>query len=197
MRSPRLSALAAAGVLACGGPHAAPVPGPAPAGPARSGVARSGRGPQVELELLVAATTDVHGRLRGWDYYANATDSARGLSRAATIVDSVRAANPGRVPLVDAGDLLQGNPLTYVAARVAAEPVHPVIAAMNAMRYDAAAIGNHEFNYGLPTLERAVAQAQFPFLAANAYTPVGERAFPGYTIVEREGVRVGIVGATT
>src|SRR5690349_1415274 len=63
------------------------------------------------FDLVVAATTDVHGRVTGWDYYASKADSLRGLSRAATIVDSVRAANPNRVVLVDAGDLLQGNPL--------------------------------------------------------------------------------------
>src|SRR3954447_22105016 len=120
------------------------------------------------VDLVVTATTDVHGRLRGWDYYADAPDSARGLSRAATIVDSVRSANPGRVVLLDAGDLLQGNPLTFVAARIHPEWPHPVIAAMNAMAYDAAAIGNHEFNYGLPTLDRAVGEARFPLLATNA-----------------------------
>src|SRR5688500_5056510 len=74
---------------------------------------------QTSVELVLAATTDVHGRLRGWDYYQNDPSLAveqRGLARAATIVDSVRAANPGGVILVDAGDLLQGNPLAYVAA---------------------------------------------------------------------------------
>src|SRR3954471_9746020 len=110
-------------------------------------------------DLVVAATTDVHGRIRGWNYEANREDLTRGLSRAATIVDSVRAAAPGRVVLLDAGDLLQGNSLTYVAARVSPSTTpHPVIAAMNAMHYDAAAVGNHEFNYGVPFLERAVAQ---------------------------------------
>src|SRR5687768_5922723 len=94
------------------------------------------------VDLVIAATTDVHGRLRGWDYYANAPDSARSLAGAATIVDSIRAANPGRVILLDAGDLLQGNPLAYVAARVTPDTVSPIVAAMNAMRYDAAAIGN-------------------------------------------------------
>lgn len=148
------------------------------------------------IRIVVAATTDVHGRLRGWDYFADSPDSLRGLSRAATIVDSARRANPGRLVLVDAGDLLQGNPLTYVAARVDSAGPHPVIAAMNAMRYDAAAVGNHEFNYGLPTLMRAVGQAQFPFLAANAYRPDGSRAFPASRVVERNGVRVAIVGAT-
>src|SRR5688500_11295927 len=117
-------------------------------------------------ELIVAATTDVHGWLRGWDYYANASDTTRGLTRAATIVDSLRATHPGRVILVDAGDLLQGNPLAYTAARVSTDTLSPIVAAMNAMRYDAAAIGNHEFNYGVPFLDRAVGQARLPVLSA-------------------------------
>ena len=150
------------------------------------------------FDLVVAATTDVHGRVRGWNYETNREDAARGLSRAATIVDSLRAAAPGRLVLLDAGDLLQGNSLTYVAARVSLRGTpHPVVAAMNAMHYDAAAVGNHEFNYGVPYLERVVAQATFPFLAANAYRPNGARGFPAWTIVKRGGAKIGIVGATT
>ncbi len=150
------------------------------------------------LDLVVAATTDVHGRVRGWNYESNRADPARGLARAATIVDSLRASAPGRVILLDAGDLLQGNSLTYVAARVTpAGAPHPVLAAMNAMRYDAAAIGNHEFNYGVPFLDRVLREAKFPFLAANAVRPDGGRAYPAWAMVEREGVRIGIVGATT
>jgi 2',3'-cyclic-nucleotide 2'-phosphodiesterase/3'-nucleotidase len=167
--------------------------------------ARAQRGSQVGL--VVAATTDVHGRVRGWDYYANADDPARSLAGAATIVDSLRKSNPGRVLLVDGGDLLQGNPLTYVAAKVSETPVHPVIAAMNVMQYDAAVLGNHEFNYGVPLLRRAVAQAGFPFLAANVRFGLSRDASARplaapFTIVTREVrrgdvVRVGIVGATT
>ena len=153
--------------------------------------------PATTTELLIAATTDVHGRLRGWDYYADAPDTLYSLARAATVVDSLRAAHPGAVLLVDAGDLLQGNPLAYVAARVSADTLHPVIAAMNVMDYDAAAVGNHEFNYGLAMFNRAVRQATFPFLAANAYTPRGQRAYPAHQLVERGGVLIGIVGATT
>jgi len=148
-------------------------------------------------DVVVAATTDVHGRLRAWDYYADVPEAVRGLTRAATIVDSVRAANPGRVILVDAGDLLQGNPLAYVAARVSGDTLSPVVAAMNAMQYDAAAIGNHEYNYGLAILARAAGQARFPFLSANTFRANGERAFPAFRVVERAGVKVGIVGATT
>ena len=155
--------------------------------------------PVEEVDLVVAATTDVHGRLRAWDYYTGAPEPARGLTRAATIVDSLRSANPRRVVLVDAGDLLQGNPLTFVAARVAGDSLHPhpVAAAMNAMDYDAAAVGNHEFNYGLPTLRRMIGEAHFPMLAANAYTPNGRHAFDAWKMVERQGVKIALVGGTT
>jgi 2',3'-cyclic-nucleotide 2'-phosphodiesterase (5'-nucleotidase family) len=151
-----------------------------------------------DVELVVAATTDIHGRARGWNYDLDQPDPAVGLSRAATIVDSLRGAAPGRVLLIDAGDIIQGNALAFVAARVAPTgAAHPVIAAMNAMRYDAAAVGNHEFNYGVPFLERVATQAHFPLLAANARRPDGSRAFRAWTMVERAGVKVGIVGATT
>ncbi|WP_373059306.1 5'-nucleotidase C-terminal domain-containing protein [Gemmatimonas sp.] len=154
--------------------------------------AQSGR-----FDLIIAATTDVHGRLRGWDYYANAPDPARTLAGAATIVDSVRTANPGRVLLVEGGDILSGNPLLYVAAKVAPPPVHPVIAAMNVMHYDAAVIGNHEFNYGVPALRAAIAKAAFPFVAANVRDAQGRPFVAPYTLIDKQGVRIAIIGGTT
>jgi 2',3'-cyclic-nucleotide 2'-phosphodiesterase (5'-nucleotidase family) len=149
------------------------------------------------IDLVVAATTDVHGYLRGWDYYSNTPDTLRGLTRAATIVDSLRRVSPVTPVLVDAGDLLQGSPLAYVAARLDTVMPHPVILAMNAMQYDAAVVGNHEFNYGLATLNRAVKQADFPFLAANAYTPDGKQPFRAWALSTRRGIKIAIVGATT
>jgi len=149
------------------------------------------------FDLVVAATTDVHGRLRGWDYYANAPDSLHGLSRAATIIDSLRHGASVFPVVVDAGDFLQGNPLAYVAARVDTEMPHPVIAAMNAVTYDAVVIGNHEFNYGLPTLNRAIRQADFAMLAANVYTPDGKQPFRPWAVSTRRGIKIAIVGATT
>ncbi|MEO7502116.1 MAG: 5'-nucleotidase C-terminal domain-containing protein, partial [Gemmatimonadaceae bacterium] len=148
-------------------------------------------------DIVIVSTTDVHGHIRAWDYYADSAEASRGLSRAATIIDSVRAANPARVILLDAGDLLQGNPFAYVAARVAPERPSPIVTAMNVMRYDAAAIGNHEFNYGVPYLQGAISQARFPFLSANTYLRNGSHAFRPWTIVNRQGVKVGIIGATT
>ncbi len=152
---------------------------------------------QERVTLKVAATTDVHGRLRGWDYGSGRVDSTRGLTRAASIIDSLRRSARNRVILVDAGDLLQGNAMTFVAGRVDSMAPHPVITAMNLMRYDAAAVGNHEFNYGLGLFDRAVAQARFPFLAANTRRLDGGRQYPGRTMVTRAGVKVAIIGATT
>lgn len=152
--------------------------------------------PADTLTLVIAGTTDVHGWLRGWDYYANAPDPARGLARAATIVDSLRTAHPGRVLLVDAGDDLQGTPINHVALRDTLLP-NPVAAAMNTMRYDAAVIGNHEFNFGVPYLDRVIGQAAFPFLAANVYRLDGTPAYTPWVAVERGGARIAIVGATT
>jgi 2',3'-cyclic-nucleotide 2'-phosphodiesterase (5'-nucleotidase family) len=151
------------------------------------------------IDLVIVSTTDVHGRVTAWDYYANKPETIRGLTRAATIVDSVREANPGRVILLDAGDLLQGNPLAYVASRVSRNRANPIIAAMNAMHYDAAAIGNHEYNYGVPYLDSAVNQATFPFLSANTYRldPADVHAYSPWTIIDRAGIKVGVVGATT
>lgn len=149
------------------------------------------------VEIAVAATTDLHGRLRGWDYFADTAESARGLSRVATIIDSLRQARPYGTILVDAGDFLQGNALTYVASKPAARGTHPVIAAMNAMAYDAVVLGNHEFNYGLDFLDRAIAGARFPVLAANAVRLDAKGPFGETTIVERMGgVRVAIIGVT-
>ncbi|HEX7981454.1 MAG TPA: 5'-nucleotidase C-terminal domain-containing protein [Gemmatimonadaceae bacterium] len=150
------------------------------------------------VDLVVAATTDIHGRVRGWNYDTDRPDSAVGLARAATIVDSLRQASGGRLVLIDAGDITQGNAIAYVAARASRDSgPTPVIAAMNAMRYDAAAVGNHDFNYGVPYLERNLRQAKFPLLAANVRRADGRRLVPAWTMVERAGVKVGIVGATT
>ncbi|MGH7563600.1 MAG: 5'-nucleotidase C-terminal domain-containing protein, partial [Gemmatimonadota bacterium] len=146
--------------------------------------------------ITVLGTTDVHGRLAPWDYYVGKTEE-HGLARVATLVDSIRAAEPNTI-LVDSGDLLQGNPLDYYYGVVDPAEVHPVIRAMNLLGYDAAAIGNHEFNYGLEALARALEDAEFPFLAGNVFVAgTDSLAWPGWTVVERSGVRIGILGLTT
>ena len=149
------------------------------------------------VDLVVAATTDTHGTVAGWSYLTGRPDTLRGLARVATVVDSIRRASGASPILVDAGDFLEGSMLTYTAARLDTAIKHPVIAAMNAMQYDAATIGNHDFDYGIATLDRAARDADFPFLAANVYGPNGQRRFTAWAVEIRRGIKVAIVGATT
>ncbi len=146
--------------------------------------------------LVILGTTDVHGHLLPYEY---ATDEPvqNSLAQVATLIDSVRRVED-HVVLVDSGDLLQGASLNEYQARVERDPVHPVIAAMNWLQYDAAALGNHEFNYGIDFLESALADAEFPFLAANIVVAgTDSLMLPPYTIVERGDYRIGIISFTT
>ncbi|WP_328919072.1 5'-nucleotidase C-terminal domain-containing protein [Streptomyces jietaisiensis] len=129
--------------------------------------------------LTVMGTTDLHGHLFNWDYYKDATytdpeGNAQGLARISTLVQQIRQER-GRenTLLIDAGDTIQGTPLTYYYAKVdpitaKGGPVHPMARAMNTIGYDAAALGNHEFNYGIDTLRKFESQLDFPLLGANA-----------------------------
>jgi 2',3'-cyclic-nucleotide 2'-phosphodiesterase (5'-nucleotidase family) len=155
-----------------------------------------GAQPGDRVELVAMGTTDVHGRLVPWDYYTGQPEE-RGLAKVATLVDSIRAANE-RVVLVDSGDLLQGNPLDYYFGVVEPAEVHPVVHAMNHLQYDGSTVGNHEFNYGLEALNQALEDAGFPFVAANVFVAGTDTTrWPPYTVVNKDGVLVGILGLTT
>jgi 2',3'-cyclic-nucleotide 2'-phosphodiesterase/3'-nucleotidase len=132
-----------------------------------------------------------------WDYESD-REAPWGLTRAATVVDSLRRVHPGQVILVDGGDLLQGNPFAAYFATVRRIDPHPIVEAMEALSYDAAVPGNHEFDFGLEFLERATAGAKYRILAANVLRlPERSGMYLPAAIVERGGVRVGIAGFTT
>lgn len=127
--------------------------------------------PQRTLRLRLLQTTDLHGQVLGYDYFRDRPDPSCGLDRLARLIAAARAEVPGAI-LCDSGDFLQGTPLCDLAAtdhaRDAAAP-HPVIAAMNLLRYDAVTPGNHEFDFGLPMLRAAAQQAHFPLTCANLH----------------------------
>ena len=111
------------------------------------------------VDLRILETTDLHVHLHPYDYYADCPNPDFGLSRLAELVDRARA-EAGTTLLFDNGDFLQGTPVGDFFAYdmgLREGDLHPVLAAMNAMRYDAITIGNHEFNYGLEFLERSLA----------------------------------------
>src|SRR5690606_34386670 len=99
---------------------------------------------------------------------------------------------------LDNGDMIQGSPLSYYHAKFAQEAPSPIIETANLLQYDAAVLGNHEFNYGQTYLKRMIEQARFPWLSANICDITGDPAFgPPYIIKEIEGVRIAILGLTT
>jgi 2',3'-cyclic-nucleotide 2'-phosphodiesterase (5'-nucleotidase family) len=160
-----------------------------------SGHAQQGAADHVHIVLL--GTTDIHGNVFPVDYYANRAAN-RGLAKIETLVRQVRASEPN-VLLLDSGDIIEGTPLAYYFARKDTSQPNPTIAVMNAMGYDAAACGNHEFNFGEDVLWKAKREAKFPILAANVKQNVvnGVEYFQPYIIKKIGGVRVGIVGFIT
>ncbi|GAA1903247.1 bifunctional metallophosphatase/5'-nucleotidase [Lapillicoccus jejuensis] len=165
------------------------------------------------FRLTVLGTSDLHGNVYNWDYYKNAeyddaTHNDIGLAKAATLVKAVRAERGASSCLtLDAGDTIQGTPLAYYYANI--EPIggrtkHPMAMAMNALGYDAAALGNHEFNYGLEHLDRFRKELNHPLLGANAVDwDTGEPVFRPWVMKEvatrpgRPPLKVGILGLVT
>ncbi|MFC8835903.1 bifunctional metallophosphatase/5'-nucleotidase [Streptomyces griseoincarnatus] len=183
--------------------------------PAAEAAPQAGRGkkPVKRYALTVMGTTDLHGHVFNWDYYKDAeyqdpAGNAQGLARVSTLVNRIREER-GRenTLLLDAGDTIQGTPLTYYYAKVdpitaKGGPVHPMAQAMNAIGYDAVALGNHEFNYGIETLRKFEEQCDFPLLGANALdAKTLSPAFPPYFVKTfpvkgAPPVKVAVLGLT-
>ncbi|WP_432052676.1 bifunctional metallophosphatase/5'-nucleotidase [Streptomyces xiamenensis] len=174
----------------------------------------NGNGNTKRHSFSVLGTTDLHGHVFNWDYFTDAEfedagGNDVGLAKLSTLIDEVRAEKGGRrnTVLIDAGDTLQGTQLAYYYAKVdpitaRRGPVHPMAQAMNAIGYDAAALGNHEFNYGIPLLRKFEQQCDFPLLGANALDARTERpAFPPYHMIKvptprGRDVKVAVLGLT-
>nr|WP_255418516.1 bifunctional 2',3'-cyclic-nucleotide 2'-phosphodiesterase/3'-nucleotidase [Paracoccus sp. JM45] len=136
------------------------------------------------------------------DYLSNRPSDHMGLARLASLIQKKRSEVATSL-LLDNGDFLQGTPMGDVAARdPGLRGAHPAIAAMNALAYDAVALGNHDFNFGLSALRRIIAQARFPVLAANLQITRG-RDFLRHAILLRDvpdqtgqmhHLRIGVIG---
>ena len=164
-----------------------------------------------QVHLRIMETTDLHVHVYPYDYYADKAIDTVGLSRTASLIEAIRAESTNSI-LLDNGDFLQGNPMgDYIAYERGMKPgdMHPVIAAMNTLGFDASTLGNHEFNYGLNFLMNSVAGASFPVVSANIAKNQGasaredETLLPPYVILERmltdgagaaHPIKIGIIG---
>lgn len=129
----------------------------------------SARAQANQAHLRIMETTDLHVHVFPYDYYADRENPTMGLARTASIMDAIRAEATNSL-LIDNGDFLQGNPMgDYIAYERGMKDgdIHPIIAAMNVLGYEASTLGNHEFNYGLGFLEKTIAGANFPVVCAN------------------------------
>src|SRR5437868_9853134 len=97
------------------------------------------------VQVVILSTTDLHGNILPIDYYTNKPDE-RGLAKAATIIKQARKDNPDLL-LLDSGDTIQGTPLEYIHNKMNNSPPDPMMLAMDALKYDAMAVGNHEYNF--------------------------------------------------
>ena len=150
-----------------------------------------------EKHITILGTSDMHGNIWGFSYEDNAETANNGMARLYTYIQQVRAENPNTI-LIDAGDDIQGTIMTDDLYNKTPEEPHPVIAAMNYMGYDAMTLGNHEFNWGIPTMQTILSQAEFPVLAANVTDADGNYVTgAGWTIVEKDGVKVAVIGVVT
>ena len=161
-----------------------------------AGLPLAGQTPAQRVHIVILGTTDLHGNILPIDYYTNKPDN-RGLAKVATLIKQVRKDNPN-VLLVDSGDTIQGTPLAYFHNKKNNTPPDPMMLSMSALKYDALAVGNHEYNFGLKVLEKARSEANFPWLSANTYDEgTTNTHYKPYIVKEVAGVRVGILGLTT
>jgi 2',3'-cyclic-nucleotide 2'-phosphodiesterase/3'-nucleotidase len=179
------------------------------AAPAASAAAPGNGGKPFRITVL--GTTDLHGNVYNWNYFADAEYTDRnnndiGVAKAATLIKAVREERGAdRCITLDAGDTIQGTPLAYYYAKI--DPItggseHPMATAMNALGYDAAALGNHEYNYGLDTLRAFEDQCDHPLLSANSVDwDTGEPVFTPYVMktvrLPAGPVTIGILGLVT
>ena len=139
-----------------------------------------------QAHLRLMETTDLHVHVFPYDYYADKPVDTVGLARTASIIGEVRAESTNSL-LIDNGDFLQGNPMgDYIAYERGMKDgdMHPVITAMNTLGFDASTLGNHEFNYGISFLMKALAGADFPVVSANVVKEMGATPREDTTLIK-------------
>ncbi|NUB44721.1 bifunctional 2',3'-cyclic-nucleotide 2'-phosphodiesterase/3'-nucleotidase [Fertoebacter nigrum] len=160
-----------------------------------------------QVHLRILATSDLHVQVLPYDYYADRPVDTHGLARTASLIAAARA-EAANCLLLDNGDFLQGNPMGDLYSRpgqLAPGQVHPILAAMNLLGYDAGTLGNHEFNYGLDFLQGVLKGAGYPLVSANI--ALGENdaptLLPPYVLLDRQvadgagashNLRIGVIG---
>ncbi len=165
----------------------------------------AGAAQAADVRLRLMATTDLHMNLLPHDYYQDRATNRFGFALTMALIEQARQEAPNHL-LFDNGDLLQGSAMGDVVAAGGATNDHPAYRLLRAAGFDAASLGNHEFNFGLPFLQAAVKGAGFPVLSANVVWPKTQKpvfapsAMLTRRVVDAQGkrhrLRIGVLGLT-
>ena len=142
------------------------------------------------IQLQILATSDMHGKFLAYDYALNEESTSGSCAQIASAVKEMRTEN---TIVVDGGDTIQDNS----AELFLDDDLHPMMLAMNEIGYDVWITGNHEYNYGMDVLQRVISQNNAPLLCGNVYDQDMNPLADAYVIIERSGVKVGIIGMVT
>ncbi len=151
-----------------------------------------------DVRIKILQTTDVHGNFFPYNFITR-TPWKGSLARVASVIDSVRAAaGKENVVLIDNGDILQGQPTVYYYNFIDTVSPHIASRIYDFLQYDAATIGNHDVETGHHVYDRWIAQTSTPILGANVVSAEsGEPYLTPYTVIERQGVKIAILGLLT
>ena len=149
-----------------------------------------------EVNVKILGTSDVHGRVVPWSYASDTEDKSGSYAQLSTLINQRRKENKN-VILVEVGDAIQDNSIDLFALTLEEAKNHPIPKVLNYMKYDVFVPGNHEFNFGMPVLNEILNDIKAKKLAANLYYKDGKRYLQPTTIIQKDGVKIGIIGLTT
>lgn len=150
-----------------------------------------------EVNIKILGTSDIHGRVVPWSYGADVEDKSGSYAQIATYVKDVRKNNKN-VVLVDVGDAIQDNQVDVFAKDKKYYKDHPIPKVLNEMKYDVFVLGNHEFNFGMKALDEILKDIKAKKLTANFYYKKNDKRYiDATTIIEKDGVKLGIIGLST
>ena len=150
-----------------------------------------------EVNIKILGTSDIHGRVVPWSYGADVEDKSGSYAQIATYVKDVRKNNKN-VVLVEVGDAIQDNQIDVFAKDKKYYKDHPIPKVLNEMNYDIFVLGNHEFNFGMKALDEILKDIKAKKLTANFYHKKNDKRYiDATTIIEKDGVKLGIIGLST
>ncbi len=140
-----------------------------------------------ETVIRILATSDLHGMMVPWSYAVDQEDTRGSMAQ---LSEALHAYRTEQTVYIDAGDLIQDNS----AELFLDDPVHPMVQALNQFDCDIWVTGNHEYNFGIDTVRKTIADLNALTLTGNVYLPDGSPLAPGHTILERCGIRIAVIG---